>query len=40
MSPRATPATAQLGFGALLADADSANNHREMERAARISPAP
>lgn len=32
MSPRANPGIAQLGFNALLAEADSANNQREMER--------
>lgn len=32
MKPRALPHAAQLGFGALLAEADTANNQREMER--------
>src|SRR5438552_1961043 len=32
MRRRSPPEATQLGFGDLLADADSANNHREMER--------
>jgi hypothetical protein len=38
MSPRRTAQATQLGFGDLLADADTANNHRQMEREAAHLP--